>query len=228
MDKNLQEFKKLHDIFKTNGFSLYLVGGTVRDYLCQKELLDMDAVTDAKPETLKLFLPDADFTFSRFGSVSYKTSSGLKFDITTMRKEKAYVDSRHPGYIKFVNKLRTDVKRRDFTINALYLDYNLKVIDFVGGQKDLQNRILRMIGKPDKRLKEDPLRIIRALRFVIDYDLVMDKKLDKSIRKNIDLLNKLNPTKIEQDIKKIKNQNQDQIIKVFDNYGIKQYLEVVE
>lgn len=228
MNSKINEFKKLHDVFKTNGFSLYLVGGTVRDYLLDKELLDMDAVTDAKPDTMKLFLKDADYTFARFGSVSYKTASGLKFDITTMRKEKSYVDSRHPGYIKFVNKLRVDVKRRDFTINALYLDSNLKVIDLVGGQKDLKNRVLRMIGRPDKRLKEDPLRIIRALRFVIDYDLTIDKKLDKSMKKNIHLLDKLNRVKIEQDIKKIKCLEKEPIIKLFDNYGIKHLLEVVE
>lgn len=228
MNKNIEEFKKLHDIFQTNGFSLYLVGGTVRDYLSNKNLLDMDAVTNAKPDTMKLFLKDADYTFARFGFVSFKTESGLKFDIMTLRKEKAYVDLRHPGYIKFVNKLRIDVKRRDFTINALYLDNNLKVIDYVGGQKDLNNRVLRMVGRPDKRLKEDPLRIIRALRFVLDYDLTIDPKLDKSIRKNIGLLEKLNPVKIEQDIKKIKCQNQESIIKLFDDYGIKRYLEVVE
>lgn len=228
MDKSLTEFKKLHGLFKSNGFSLYLVGGTVRDYLLKKTLSDMDAVTDAKPDTMRLFLPNADFTFAKYGSISYVTDGGVKFDITTMRKEKAYRDSRHPGYIKFINKLKLDSKRRDFTINALYLDGDFKVIDYVKGQKDLSNHILRMVGSPKKRLKEDPLRIIRALRFVVDYDLSLDRKLEKEIRNNIDLLNKLNPEKIKQDIKKIKCSNQELFMKVFNDFGIKHLYDVVE
>ena len=228
MDKGISAFLKLHETFKSNGFKLYLVGGTVRDYLLGQPLSDLDAVTDAKPEVMRIFLKDADFTFAKYGSVSYVSSSGFKFDITTMRKEKRYKDSRHPGYIKFVKHRHIDVKRRDFTINALYLDKNLKVIDFVHGQKDLHNKILRMVGKPQKRIVEDPLRIIRALRFVIDYDLTLDPKLEETIRKNISLLDRLNGEKITQDLKKIKCVDKAKIVKILNNFNIKHLYDVIE
>ena len=228
MDKGISEFIKLHELFKTHGFSLYLVGGSVRDYLLGKPLMDLDAVTDAQPDVLKIFLKDANYTFAKYGSVSYVSEGGFKFDITTMRKEKRYRDSRHPGYIKFVHKLSTDVKRRDYTINGLYLNGNLKVIDYVHGQKDLKNKVLKMIGNPNKRLAEDPLRIIRALRFVIDYDLALDKKLEKAIRNNIDLLDKLNIEKIKQDLAKIKNQEQEAILNLLNDFGIQHLYDVVE
>ena len=228
MDKGIQAFLKLHSVFKAHGFSLYLVGGTVRDYLLGNPLTDLDAVTNAEPNVLKIFLKDANYTFAKYGSVSYMSPEGFKFDITTMRKEKAYKDSRHPGYIKFVRFLNIDVKRRDYTINGLYLDGNLKVIDYVHGQKDLRNRLLKMIGNPRKRIAEDPLRIIRALRFTVDYDLTIDSKLDKAIRDNIDLLCRLKVDKIKQDISKIKCQDKERVSAIFNNFNIKDYYDMVE
>ena len=227
MNRALEEYQKLNSIFDKNGFSLYLVGGTVRDYLLNIELTDMDAVTDATPEEMKVFLKDACYTFERFGSVSLKVDN-IKFDITTMREEESYQDSRHPRQIKFIKDLSTDVKRRDFTVNALYLDKDLKPIDFVGGISDLNNHILRMVGNPENRLKEDPLRIIRALRFSIDYDLTIEEELDKAIRNNIALIKKLNIEKVKQDIKKIKSDNKQKISQIFVDYNIQHLLDVIE
>lgn len=227
MDEKLLEFLSLNKLFSDNGFSLYMVGGTVRDYLLGLPLDDMDVVTDAKPDDIKNFLPDASFVFARFGSVSYKTNKKVKFDITTLREEKGYEDARHPDNIHFVKDLSIDVKRRDFTVNALYMDSSLKVIDYVNGEEDLKNRILRMVGNPDLRIKEDPLRIIRALRFSIDYNLKIDEELDKAIRKNVSLLEKLNIQKIKQDIKKIKSKNINLINKLFEEYNIKHLIDVI-
>ena len=227
MDEKLIEFQTLHELFAENGFALYMVGGTVRDYLLGLSLDDMDVVTDAKPEDIKKFLPGASFVFARFGSVSYKTEKKVKFDITTLREEVGYEDGRHPDNIKFVKDLSIDVKRRDFTVNALYMDSNLKVIDYVDGQKDLDNRTLRMVGNSDIRIKEDPLRIIRALRFSLDYNLKIDSELDLAIKNNIELLNKLNIEKIKQDIKKIKSSDLVSRNKLFEEYNIKHLLDVI-
>ena len=227
MDQKLIEFLELNKLFEDNGFSLYMVGGTVRDYLMGLPLDDMDVVTDATPEDIKKFLPDASYVFARFGSVSYKTEKKVKFDITTLREEKGYEDARHPNKIHFVKDLSIDVKRRDFTVNALYMNSKLEVIDYVNGQEDLKNHTLRMVGNPDKRIKEDPLRIIRALRFSIDYKLNIDSELDKAIRNNISLLEKLNIEKIRQDIKKIKNKDSASISKLFEEYNIKHLLDVL-
>ena len=178
MDKKIEAYLSLDKLFSSHGFKLYLVGGTVRDYLLGLPLDDMDAVTDATPEEMKMFLPDANYRFEMFGSINLKVDD-VKFDITTMREEDGYADARHPGKIKFVKELSKDVVRRDFTVNALYLDNNLKVIDLVDGQKDLKNKVLKTVGEADRRIKEDPLRILRAFRFVSDYDLSIDKEFNR-------------------------------------------------
>lgn len=227
MDDSIRKYLDLYSLFHENGYSLFLVGGTVRDYLLNNKLDDMDAVTDATPEEMKKFLPNANYVFAKFGSVSIKIE-GTKFDITTLREENSYIDSRHPGEVKFVKDLNIDVKRRDFTINALYLDHNLQTIDYVDGVSDLKKGILRMVGNPENRLKEDPLRIIRALRFSIDYDLSIEEELDKAIRNNISLLDKLNIEKIKQDIKKIKCLDKEKISKKFIEYDIKHLLDVLK
>lgn len=227
MEKRIELFLKLHDLFSKSSFNLYMVGGTVRDYLLKLPLDDMDLVTDATPEEMESIIPDANYTFAKYGSVSYKIDD-IKFDITTLRKEDTYSDSRHPLQIKFVKDLAIDVKRRDFTINALYMDAHLRVIDLVDGLKDIKNRILRMVGNPDDRLKEDPLRIIRAIRFALDYSLAIDSELDKAMRDNISLLNNLNPEKIKQDIKKIKTKDKNIIVQKFANYNIKHLVDVIE
>ena len=227
MENKLTKFQKLYELFDKNGYSFYLVGGTVRDYFLHKELTDMDAVTDATPEEMKNIIPDANFQFAKFGSVRYKFKD-VKFDITTLRKEESYLDSRHPTKITFVKDLNEDVKRRDFTINGMYLSHDLKVIDLVGGQDDLKQGIIRMIGNPENRLKEDPLRIIRAIRFSLDFDFVIEDSLDKAIRNNIDLLNRLNIDKVREDIKKITCQDKEKIITKFSLYNIKHLLGVIE
>ena len=227
MDEKIKIFQKLEETFKNNGFSLYLVGGTVRDYLLKLPLTDMDAVTDATPKEMEKFIPDANFRFAEYGSVTYKFE-GIKFDITTLRKEAGYADSRHPNKIEFVKDLTIDVKRRDFTINGLYLDSQLKVLDYVGGVNDLNKKIIRMIGEPKNRLKEDPLRIIRAIRFSIGFNFAVDSELDKAIKESVSLLDNLNIDKIKMDIKKIRCPDKEMIMQRFSDYNIKHLLDVIE
>lgn len=202
MDK-IQEFKSLANVFKAHGFSLFLVGGTVRDYLLHVELDDMDAVSDATPKQILEFLPTADKTFAHLGSLKYKTQNGVKFDITTLREESNYLDSRHPSSIKFVKDLKLDYKRRDFTINAMYMDDQLKIIDYCHGQKDLANRLLKMVGSPDERLKEDPLRILRAIRFHLVFNLKIDDELLEAMKDRFYLLSNISDAKIKMELDKI-------------------------
>lgn len=203
MDNRLDAFKSLADLFDKHGYKLYLVGGTVRDYLLGLPLSDMDAVTDATPIEIIKFLPDADTTFAHLGSLKYKDESGVKFDITTLREESGYLDSRHPSKVTFVKDPKDDYQRRDFTVNAMYMDKELKIYDFCGGQQDLKDRILRMVGNPDQRLKEDPLRILRAIRFHLMYDLKIDDKLMEAMRDRFYLLKNITDAKIESEMAKI-------------------------
>ena len=227
MDKKLEEFINLHDIFHSCGYSLYLVGGAVRDYLLNIPLTDMDLVTNATPEEMKLFLKGADFTFARFGSVKYKFND-VKFDITTLRKEKHYQDNRHPLEVKFISSLKVDAKRRDFTLNGLYMDEHFHVLDYVHGKENINQKVIKMIGNPDKRIKEDPLRIIRAIRFAIDLDFNIDSELSNSMKKNITLINKLTFEKVKQEIHKIKNIHSDKVNSLFNEFNIKHLLVVIE
>ena len=199
MDK-IKAFQSLADLFSKHNFSLYLVGGTVRDYLLNKELNDMDVVTEATPSELKPFLI-GDYTFEKYGSVKVNVL-GVKFDITTLRKEEGYSDSRHPNKVIFTKSLEEDVRRRDITINALYMDKDLNVIDLVDGQKDLSNHLIRMIGDSLTRINEDPLRIVRIYRFKLETGFDIEENLEKVLKENIHLLSKINTNKIVQEINK--------------------------
>ena len=201
MDYKLEAFIKFAQLFESHGYQLYLVGGSVRDYLLGIPLMDMDVVTDATPEQEKEFLEGGEYTFEKYGSIRF-SYDGVKFDVTTLRKETGYIDSRHPSEVVFTNKLEEDVYRRDITINALYLSKDLKVIDFVDGQKDLKNKIIRMIGDPDKRFMEDPLRILRVLRFKIDFGFEIEKNTYQSLENNISLVDLLNQDKVKQEVNK--------------------------
>lgn len=230
MDKNLVSFIELANEFNKHGYQLYLVGGTVRDYLLNEPLTDMDAVSEATPEEILAFLPNADATFKRFGSLKYKTSDGLKFDVTTLRKESSYEDSRHPNKVIFVKDLKEDYLRRDFTVNALYMNKDLKVIDYCNGQEDLKNNILRMVGDPDTRIKEDPLRILRAIRFHLMHHLKIEESLFKAMHDNFDLLRNITDAKIRSELNKIDDTVVDQKEKmdIFAQFDIANLVGVIK
>ena len=230
MDLRIKAFQDLVDLFNEHGYRLYLVGGTVRDYFLKLPLDDMDAVSDATPEEIVSFLTNVDQTFARLGSLKYKNPDGIKFDITTLRKESGYLDSRHPSEIIFVKDLEIDYQRRDFTINALYLDENLKVIDYCHGQEDLNNKLLRMIGDPDTRLKEDPLRILRAVRFALMFNFKIDETLLKSMHDNFALLKNITDAKIRSELNKIdfSKVNQDYKDALFQQFDIANLKGVVK
>ena len=217
MDEKIKLFQELAELFEKNGHALYLVGGSVRDYLLNIPLTDMDLVTDATPSEEKTFLKDADYTFERFGSIKLKYK-GVKFDITTLRKETKYLDSRHPSEIVFTDKLEDDVYRRDLTINALYLSKDLKVIDLIDGQLDLSKHLIRMVGDPTTRIKEDPLRIIRVYRFLFELGFEVEPSLEKAIKESIGLINKIRVEKIKEEI--YKSSHKKELIKLLKESGI--------
>lgn len=217
MEHKLEIYRDLATLFDSKGFLLYLVGGTVRDYLLGKKLTDMDLVTDATPSEMKEFLSNADYTFEKYGSVRLKIDD-IKFDITTLRKEEGYSDFRHPNKICFTKSLKEDVFRRDITINAMYMDKDLNVIDFVGGQKDISNKVIRMIGKPLKRINEDPLRIIRIYRFKLETGFEIERELNDVLEHNFSKAKLINKDKINQEIRK--STHQEELIELLKYHGI--------
>ena len=201
---NKKIFDDLAELFNSHNYRLYMIGGTTRDFLLNKEVYDYDFVTDATPDEMKSFLTDANYVFAKYGTVKVKVD-GVHVDITTLRKESGYIDSRHPNEIIFTKNLEEDYIRRDFTINAIYLDEKYNPIDFCRGILDLKNKVIRFIGDPVKRIKEDPLRILRAERFKEKLGFEYEEKTAIALKENHDLINKLNPDKIKEENRKLHN-----------------------
>jgi tRNA nucleotidyltransferase (CCA-adding enzyme) len=194
-------FNDLKKLFNNRGFRLYIVGGTTRDLLLGRVYSDRDYVSDATPEDMRIFLPEADFTFAKYGAVKLLWNKD-PVDITTLREEKGYQDFRHPGVVSFVKDPKLDYLRRDFTINGMYLDEEYTLLDYCGGLADLEAKLIRFIGDPEKRVQEDPLRILRAERFAKTLGFTIEEKSLAAMEKYHGLIAKLNPEKIKEEQRK--------------------------
>jgi poly(A) polymerase len=213
-------FFSLSDLFLKNGFSLWMIGGSSRDYLLHRAFNEFDLVTDATPEEMKKFIPDANFRFAHYGTIKLFINN-VKIDITTLREESTYQDLRHPQSIRFIRHLNKDYLRRDFTVNSLYLDKSLQVIDFVNGLDDLKTKTLRMIGDPYIRFQEDPLRILRAIRFHHVLGFSFEPTLAKAIIDCLHLIDYLKPQKIKEELLKMGAFEPDKARNILMSYGIK-------
>jgi poly(A) polymerase len=151
-------------ILRENGHEAYLVGGCVRDLLLHRVPSDYDVATDAKPDLVMQLFPKTFPVGAKFGVILVLTKN-FEIEVATFRQESGYSDSRRPDCVEFSDAIH-DARRRDFTINGLYLDpENLQILDYVNGISDLQAKLIRAIGNPKHRFNEDALRILRALRF---------------------------------------------------------------
>ncbi len=195
-------FDELKVRFNEKGKRLYLVGGSVRDLLLNRPYTDHDMATDATPNEMKEIVPEGNFVFAKYGSVRLKANNE-EVDITTLRKEGEYNDSRHPSYIEFVSDPKIDAKRRDFTINAMYLDESYNLLDFYSGKDDLDNKTIRFIGDPKTRIIEDPLRICRAERFKETLGFTFAKETEEALDSSRCLLNVIKKEKIEEEKRKL-------------------------
>lgn len=199
--ERLPIFDKFAALFAKEGVELYLIGGSSRDLLLGKEVRDLDFVSSATPEKTLSILGKGDSTFARFGTISLK-EEGFSIDFMTFREEGEYNDKRHPSYIKFVKDMYIDSLRRDFTINAIYIDSSYKAHDFHHGLEDLNQGIIRFIGNPKKRIEEDPLRILRAERFAKRLGFQIEKESLEAINLFRPLLEQINPEKIRMEKEK--------------------------
>lgn len=178
---------KIAQKLKDSGYEAYLVGGCVRDILMEKNPQDWDMTTDARPEEILAVFPEGKYE-NDFGTVllpiRLEKEGELKgqlqdvIEITTYRSEQGYSDRRHPDSIQFETKLDKDLERRDFTINALALDLTQenKIIDLFGGEKDIKKKIIRAVGEPSDRFKEDALRMLRAIRLSAQLGFKIEEK----------------------------------------------------
>ena len=187
------EFQKALPILKKirkAGYQAYFVGGSVRDALLHRSIHDVDIATDAYPQEIKqIFTRTADIGIEH-GTVLVLYQGG-EYEITTFRTEDTYVDYRRPSNVSFVRSLSEDLRRRDFTINALALDEDGHVIDEFTGLSDLKQQILRAVGQPNERFKEDALRIMRGFRFAASFNFQIEKTTFAAMASCASLLEKI-------------------------------------
>ncbi|MEO2076413.1 MAG: CCA tRNA nucleotidyltransferase [Bacillus sp. (in: firmicutes)] len=155
------------------GFEAYFVGGSVRDYLLNKEISDVDIATSATPEEVKkIFTKTVDVGIEH-GTVLVLFNGG-SYEITTFRSEAEYQDFRRPSEVSFIRNLKEDLQRRDFTMNAIAMDRDGSLIDPFGGQSDIQKKVIQTVGKAEERFREDALRMMRAVRFVSQLSFTIE------------------------------------------------------
>lgn len=182
------DIQQIQQVFKKNGFKLYVVGGAVRDALLGKNPKDYDLATDAVPDKVEEMMANAGLrtlpTGKAFGVINVFTDQG-EYEIATFREDLS--GGRRPDAVSFTN-IEGDVKRRDLTINALFYDIDTKeIVDLVGGVNDLKNGVVRTVGSPEDRFGEDRLRILRAIRFAGRFGSQLDPETDAALKKDASL-----------------------------------------
>lgn len=185
-----EDILEIANIFKNNGYKLYIVGGAVRDFLLNKKIKDYDLATDAVPDKVEQMMKESGLktlpTGKSFGVINVFTSEG-EYEIATFRSDSKEGDGRRPDSVTFTN-IEGDVKRRDLTINALFYDIDtFEIVDLVGGLEDIKNGVVRTVGSAEDRFGEDKLRILRAIRFAGRFGSELDPETDVALQKDANL-----------------------------------------
>ena len=195
--------KTIIDKLNAHGFEAYAVGGFVRNSLLDIEVCDVDVTTSATPDKIVEVFSDYKvyLTGIKHGTVTI-IANGEPIEVTTYRIDGEYEDNRHPDSVIFVSDLKSDLMRRDFTINAMAYD-GKEVIDLFGGKEDINNKIIRAVGNPCDRFEEDALRILRALRFASVLDFEIEPETAKAIKQKAHLLKNVSKERIFSELNKL-------------------------
>jgi putative nucleotidyltransferase with HDIG domain len=209
-------------------FEAYVVGGCVRDILMKKIPNDWDITTSATPEEIMKVFANAKYE-NEFGTVLVPIKEKEELidvlEITTYRSEKGYSDNRRPDEVKFENDLEKDLERRDFTINALAMNKEEEVTDLFGGIKDINKKIIRAVGEPIERFKEDALRLLRAIRLSAQLDFTIENKTERALLKMAGSVKFVSQERIRDElIKMLKTDNGHLAIKRLHDNKILQYI----
>lgn len=192
------------NILNNKGFEAYIVGGCVRDCLLGIEPKDWDIATSALPSDIIECFKDFKVieTGIKHGTVAVIVNM-LSIEVTTFRTEGKYTDNRRPDYVNFIDNIEMDLKRRDFTINAMAYNHKNGIIDFFSGIKDLKLKLIKCVGNPDDRFNEDGLRILRALRFASVLEFSIESTTSQSIHKNKELLKNISSERLSSEFNKL-------------------------
>lgn len=198
------EIQFIIDTLNKNGFEAYLVGGCVRDMLMGIPPHDYDTTTSAPPETILTLFEKTVPTGIKHGTVTV-INGGIAAEVTTYRADGEYSDHRRPESVTFVKSLKEDLARRDFTVNAIAYNKKEGIKDFFGGTEDINNKILRAVGVPEKRFCEDALRILRLFRFASVLEFTPEEETLKAALKCAPLLENISAERISAELRKAVN-----------------------
>lgn len=190
------------DTLETAGFEAYAVGGCVRDYLIGNTPKDWDITTSALPEQTKKLFPHSFDTGIQHGTIT-AVIDNTNYEITTYRIDGSYNDFRHPSEVTFTQKIEEDLSRRDFTMNAIAYNKIKGFCDPFGGRNDIKAKIIRGVGNPDKRFKEDALRMLRGIRFSAQLNFGIEETTYNSISENACLIKNISVERIRDELNKL-------------------------
>ena len=195
---------KILEMLESAGFEAYMVGGCVRDMMMGRIFHDTDITTNARPdEVAEVFsgyriIP----TGIKHGTVTV-LSEGVPYEITTYRIDGEYTDSRRPDSVEFTRNIADDLSRRDFTVNAMAVDRHGNTVDLFGGKEDIENKVIRCVGSPQKRFEEDALRIMRAVRFASQLGFSIEENTSKAVHEMKGRLKNISRERVRDELDKI-------------------------
>lgn len=217
---------ELLNIFYENGYEAYIVGGFVRDIIMKRKSFDVDIATNATPRQIKEIFERVNLPFESYGSV-HLTYKKTNFEITTYRMDLEYQNKRKPSKIVYTDKLIIDLRRRDFTINTLCMDKQGNIIDLLDVKKDIENKIIKTVGDANKKIEEDSLRILRAIRFATELDFELDVELKNAIINNRNGLEMLSFYRKKEELNKIFSScNALKGIELLKDFGLDEFLDI--
>lgn len=213
----------IEDIQKA-GYEAYFVGGSVRDFLLGKDIHDVDIATSATPAELKAIFPKTVDVGIAHGTIIV-IRNGQGFEVTTYRTETEYKDYRRPESVSFVRQLTEDLKRRDFTMNAIAMDKNGSLVDPFDGQKALKDKVIETVGSADERFQEDALRLMRAVRFVSQLGFRLEPETEKAIEVHAHLLQHIAVERVMSEmVKMLDGPHKAEAFQILLKSGLYQYL----
>ncbi|PTE67838.1 CCA tRNA nucleotidyltransferase [Staphylococcus devriesei] len=223
----IELFEKAQPILETienNEFEAYFVGGSVRDYLMNRAIHDIDITTSATPDEVEEMFDKTIPIGKEHGTVNVVYNKE-NYEVTTFRAEAEYLDHRRPSEVYFVRDLKEDLQRRDFTINAIAMDRNYNVYDYFDGQRDINQQVIRTVGNAQERFSEDALRIVRGLRFQAQLGFSLDEATYSAMQGQIADIEHLSIERIIVEFKKlIKGKNVSQSYHNSLNLGLFNYV----
>ena len=209
-----EKVNKIIGILLENGYEAYAVGGCVRDSLISREVNDWDITTSASPQEVKTLFRRTIDTGIQHGTVTVMLEKE-GFEVTTYRIDGEYEDGRHPKEVTFTRNLEEDLKRRDFTINAMAYNEQFGLVDIFGGEQDLNDGIIRCVGMAGERFDEDALRILRAFRFSAQLGFVIEEKTLQAAKERAENLRKISAERIRTELTKLLvSQNPNRLLQV--------------